>query len=113
LAEVTTTAAALVSSATATVATCTSVPDTYLTTQTYDFVRADGASEPRAIDQTASIVAGICIVVWKTIANVGDVLLGLSFVEVPSEHMFEVVEVFSTHLTVIWHLYHSVHQVSG
>lgn len=52
-----TTSAAAVSSATSTVATCSSVPDTFTTSQTYDFVRQDGASEPRAIDQTCSLIA--------------------------------------------------------
>jgi hypothetical protein len=41
------------------------------------------------------VVAGISIVVWEAVADVCDILLGLSFVKVASEHMFEVVEVFS------------------
>lgn len=40
------------------VVTVSSIPDTYTTGQRFDFVRADGASEPRAIDQTCSLVDG-------------------------------------------------------
>ena len=63
--------------------------------------------------ETALVISGVGIVMGESVANVGDVFLGLALVEVSSKHMFKVFKVFTLDLALVRPFHYGVHQVSG